>query len=74
MFKKNMQKTNVCIMASQRMVGLVHARIWEKKKRKEIEQFLIEQKSHNFKMSGGVGGKWQKVGNNWWSVIKDVGR
>ena len=43
MFKKNKQKTNVCIMASNRMVGLVHARRWKKKK-KEIKQYLTEQK------------------------------
>ena len=42
MFKKNKQKTNVCIMASKRMVGLVHARRWKKKK--EIKQYLTEQK------------------------------
>ena len=43
MFKKNKQKTDVCIMASKRMVGLVHARRLKKKK-KEIKQYLTEQK------------------------------
>ena len=38
---------NVCSVASNKMVGLVHARRWKKKKKKEIDSFLLMRSSMN---------------------------